>query len=137
MLEWFLLIGKCWVGAMSNRGSGTAELAIPRALNLDSKADDPVDKAGHAILGLLHQAANTAEATKQQAIEIAQKLAAQVRAAEDRIRELETKVRYYEDRNDRAERWFYQISTEIEQRFFGQPDGRPSQPQAVSRNQTR
>ena len=63
-----------------------AELAIPRAPNLDSKADDPVDKAGHAILGLLHQAANTAEATKQQAIEIAQKLAAQLRAAEDRIK---------------------------------------------------
>lgn len=129
-------VGKYGVGAMSNRSSGTAELAIPRALNLDSKADDPVDKAGHAILGLLNQAANTAEATKQQAIEIAQKLAAQLRAAEDRIRELETKIRYYEDRSDRAERWFYQISTEIEQRFFGQPDGRPSQPQAVSRNQT-
>ena len=130
-------VGKYGVGAMSNRSSNVAELATPRALNLDAKADDPVDKAGHAILGLLHQAANTAEATKQQAIEIAQKLAAQLRAAEDRIRELETKVRYYEDRNDRAEKWLYQISTEIEQRFFGQPDGRPSQSKAVSRNQMR
>jgi chromosome segregation ATPase len=128
---------KLGVGAMSNRGSDTAELSIPRALNLDSKADDPVDKAGHAILGLLHQAANTAESTKQQAIETAQKLSAQLRAAEDRIRELETRVRYYEDRNDRAERWLHQISMEIEQRFFGQSDGRRSQQQAASRNQMR
>jgi hypothetical protein len=66
-------------------------------------------------------AANTAEATKQQGIEIAQKLAAQLRTAEDRIRELETKVRYYEDGNDRVERWLYQISTEIEQRFLDSP----------------
>jgi hypothetical protein len=88
-------------------------------------------------LGLLHQAAHTAEATKQQAVEAAQKLSAQLRAAEDRIRELELKVRYYEDRNDRAERWLYQISVEIEQRFFGQPDARASQQQAVSRNQIR
>jgi hypothetical protein len=109
---------------MSNRGSGAAELAIPRALNLDSRTDDPVDKAGQAVLGLLHQAASTAEATKQQAIEIAQKLATQLRAAQDRIRELETKVRYHADRNDRAEKWLYQISTEIEQRFFGQDDVR-------------
>jgi ABC-type transporter Mla subunit MlaD len=122
---------------MNNRGSGAAELGIPRAPNLDSKADDPVDKAGHAILGLLHQAANTAESTKQQVIETAQKLSAQLRGAEDRIRELETKVRYYEDRKDRAERWLHQISMEIEQRFFGQPDGRRSRQQAVSRNQMR
>lgn len=52
-------IAKCGVGAMSNRSSGAAELAVPRAPNLDSRADDPVDKAGHAILGLLHQAAST------------------------------------------------------------------------------
>ena len=130
-------VAKCGVGAMSNRSSGEAELAIPRAPNLDSRADDPVDKAGHAVLGLLHQAASTAEATKQQAIETAQKLSAQLRAAEDRIRELETKVRYYQDRNERAEKWLYQISLEIEQRFFGQVDGRLSQPQAVSRNQMR
>jgi chromosome segregation ATPase len=124
---------------MSNRGSGSAEIAIPRAPKLDSRpeADDLVDKAGQAILGLLHQAAHAAEADKQQAITVAQKLAAQLRAAEDRIRELEAKVRYHEDRAERAERWLHQISTEIEQRFYGQPDGRSSQPQAVSRNQIR
>ncbi len=122
---------------MSNRGSGAAEIAIPRAPQLGSRpeADDPVNKAGQAILGLLHQAANAAEANRHQAVEVAQKLTGQLRAAEDRIRELEAQVRYHEDRTDRAERWLHQISIEVEQRFFGQPNGRPSQPQAVPRDQ--
>jgi hypothetical protein len=121
---------------MSNRGSGGAEIGIPRAPKLGSRpeADDPVNKAGQAI-GLLHQAANAAEANQQQTIELAQKLAAQLRAAEDSVGELEAKVRYHEDRTERAERWLHQISIEVEQKFFGQANGRSSQPQAVSRNQ--
>jgi hypothetical protein len=134
-------VGKYGWGAMSNRSSGAAELAIPRAPNLDRpEADDPVDKAGHAILGLVHQAASAAEANNQHAIEITHKLSAQLRAAEDRIKELETKVRYHEQRTDRAERWLYQISIEIEQKFFGRQYGHPSQqqrPPALSRNQSR
>jgi hypothetical protein len=44
---------------------------------------------------------------------------AQLRAAEERIKELEAKVRLLEDRADRAERWVYKIWVEIEQKFFG------------------
>jgi len=36
-----------------------------------------------------------------------------------RIKELEAKVRYHDDRADRAERWVYKIWVEIEQKFFG------------------
>ena len=36
-------------------------------------------------------------------------LSAKLRAAEQRIKELEAKVRHYEDRADRAERWVYKI----------------------------
>jgi hypothetical protein len=43
----------------------------------------------------------------------------QLRAAEERIRELEAKVRLLEDKADRAERWVYIIWVEIEQKFFG------------------
>jgi hypothetical protein len=53
---------------------------------------------------------------------------AQQRAAEDRIRELEAHVRHHQDRAERAERWLYQISVEIEQKFFGRTEARPSQP---------
>ena len=46
-------------------------------------------------------------------------LSAQLRASEERIRELEAKVRLLEDRADRAEKWVYKICVEIEQKFFG------------------
>jgi hypothetical protein len=125
---------------MANRGSGETELAVPFApkLNVRSEAGDPLDKAGQTILDWLQQAADTAEANKQQALEVAHKLAAQLRAAEDRIRELETSVSRHQDRADRAERWLHHVSVEIEQRFFGRGEDRRSQPpfpQAALRNQ--
>jgi hypothetical protein len=46
-------------------------------------------------------------------------LTVQLRAAEQRIRELEATVRQLEDRADRAERWVYKIWVEVEQKFFG------------------
>ena len=55
----------------------------------------------------------------QTAFETTDDLSAQLRASEERIRELEAKVRLLEDRADRAERWVYKIWVEIEQKFFG------------------
>ncbi len=127
---------------MSNRGAGVAGSVVslePKA-NVRSEGSDQLDKAGQAILGLLNRAASAAEAKYQQAIEVSDKLSTQLRAAEDRIRELEAKVRYHKDRADRAERWLYQISVEIEQNFLGRANDRsaqPAPPQAVSRNQQR
>jgi hypothetical protein len=45
-------------------------------------------------------------------------LSGKLRAAEQRIKELEAKVRHHEDRADRAERWLYKIWVEVEQKFF-------------------
>ena len=56
---------------------------------------------------------------RQWASEGADDVPALLRAAEQRIRELEANVRYFEDRADRAERWVYKIWVEIEQKFFG------------------
>jgi hypothetical protein len=125
---------------MSNRGAGVAEAVVPFApkVNARSEAGDPLDRAGQAILGLLHQAANTAEANNQKAMEMAHKLSAELRAAEGRIRELEAKVRHHQDRADRAEKWLYQISIEIEQKFFDREEARsskPPPPQALLPNQ--
>jgi len=55
----------------------------------------------------------------QTAFETTDDLSAQLRASEERIRELEAKVRLLEDKADRAERWVYKIWVEIEQKFFG------------------
>ena len=65
---------------------------------------------------------------------------AQLRAAEDRIRELEAHARHHQERAERAERWLYQISVEIEQKFFGRTEARrpqPPPPEALIRSQRR
>jgi len=120
---------------MSNGGSGKSESVVPfePKLNVRSGAADPLDAAGQTILDVIHQAAVAAEANNQQAREVAHKLSAQLRAAEDRIRELEANVSHHQDRADRSERWLYQISVEIEQSFFARENGPRPQPPAVSR----
>jgi hypothetical protein len=125
---------------MSDRGSGPTQAVVPLAPKLNARSDpsDPLEKAGHLILDMVGQAASIAEASYQQAAEMSGKLSAQLRGAEDRIRELEAIVRQHEDRADRAERWLHHVSVEIEQKFFGREDSRPSQPpspQAALRNQ--
>jgi ABC-type transporter Mla subunit MlaD len=125
---------------MSDRGSGPTQAVVPLAPKLNARSDpnDPLEKAGHLILDMVRQAAVNAQASYQQAAEMSRKLSAQLRGAEDRIRELEAIVRQQEERADRAERWLHQVSVEIEQKFFGREDSRPSQPpfpQAALRNQ--
>jgi hypothetical protein len=122
---------KVQVGTQLSRGAAMAEAVVPFAPKSNSKpeAGDQLDRAGQAILGLLHQAASTAEANNQKAVELAHKLSAQLRTAEDRIRQLEATVRHHEDRAERAEKWLYQISMEIEQKFFGSDNDLPPQNQ--------
>jgi hypothetical protein len=55
----------------------------------------------------------------QTAFQTTDDLSAQLRAAGERITELEAKVRLLEDKANRAERWVYKIWVEIEQKFFG------------------
>jgi hypothetical protein len=67
----------------------------------------------------------------KQALDAARELSIQLQAAEDRIRDLEADVRHHEARADRAEKWLYQISLEIEEKFFGPATGQ--RPAAASR----
>ena len=111
---------------MGNRALD-AESVVPFAPNAKAAgpdASDPLDNAGRSILDLLHKAAGMAEENSQHALDVAQKLSAQLRAAENRIRDLEADVRFHQERADRAEKWLYQISVEIEQRFFRADDRR-------------
>jgi hypothetical protein len=73
---------------------------------------------GQSILGLLHRAAGIAEENSNHALGVAHKLSLQLRAAEDRIKDLEAAALYAQERAERAEKWLHQISVEIEQRFF-------------------
>ena len=87
-----------------------------------SKDACQLDSVGHAILNLLHKAAGAAEANSRQALETAQRLSSQLRAAEDRIAELEAEVQQYRESAERAENWLHKISAEIEDRLISQPE---------------
>jgi peptidoglycan hydrolase CwlO-like protein len=94
-----------------------------KAKNRDTETDQ-LDRAGHAILGLVSRAADTTQSDLRAAREVAEKLADQLRAANNQINELNASIRYYQARLERAEKWLYQVSSEIEERFFGGDDGR-------------
>jgi hypothetical protein len=90
--------------------------------NVVSDDADQLDKAGQTILKLLHKAAGVAEENSRHALDMAQKLSHQLRAAEGRIAELEAEVEIYRDKADRAEQWLHKVYTEIEDRFIRRPD---------------
>ena len=106
----------------------------PEMKNSGSEAD-VLDRAGNAILGLVNRAAGTAQADLQQARQAAERLADQLRVANDQIDKLEAKAGYLQERAERAEKWLQQISSEIEQKFLGADDGRPVAGRASSQDE--
>jgi outer membrane PBP1 activator LpoA protein len=87
-----------------------------------SNEADQLDAAGQTILKLLHKAAGVAEANSKHALEMAHKLSHQLRAAENRIGELEAEVQLYREKSERAEQWLDKIFVEIEERLIRQPE---------------
>jgi len=125
------------------RGEYDSESVIPfapAAKNAAPDSGDQLDKAGQTILQMLHRAAGVAEENSRHALETAQKLSHQLRAAEDRIAELEAEVTAYQERAERAEQWLHRVYTEIEDRFLQQSDSRratngaPQRPQNARRS---
>jgi len=87
-------------------------------------SSDQLDSAGKSILSLLEKAAGVAEENTRHALVMAEQLANQVRAAENRIAELEEEVLAHRDQADRAEQWLHKIYSVIEERFLQQNGGR-------------
>ena len=107
---------------------------VPLARAEKNSGADQLDKAGQTILQLLHRAAGVADENSRHALETAQKLSDQLRAAEDRIAELEAEVTAHRDQAERAEQWLHRVYTEIEDRFLRQGDGRRSVQRAEGRS---
>jgi hypothetical protein len=89
------------------------------------RESDMVERSGQAIVALLQQASYSANANCDRAQEYAHKASIQLRAAEDRIKELEVDLRHYQDRAQRAEEcaqraesWLARIYKDVEKRFF-------------------
>jgi len=112
------------------RNSESSKKVIPFALNKqvyrqEARDDgDPLDRSGQAIMELLQQAAETANSNCDRAMELAHKLSVQLRAAEERIRELESDTNHFHDRAQRAEKWLARIYKDIEDKFFNPESGR-------------
>jgi hypothetical protein len=112
---------------MNSPFPGASKSVVPlgaKIKNVASNVADPLEAAGQTIVGLIHRAASVVEKNYQQALDFTEKLSAQLKAAENRIKALEADVRLQVDRADRAEKWLYKISVEIEQKFFGGDDSR-------------
>jgi hypothetical protein len=88
-----------------------------RMASQNDSHDNEVDKAGEALLRLLHQSADALEQDHRNALEHAQRIGDQVRAARDRIAELERDIAEHRDRADRAEEWLNKIRNEITEQF--------------------
>ena len=104
---------------MIDRNGKTVIPFAPGSMGHVRDGGDPVEESGKAIIVLLKEAADTARATCLQAVNAAQKAEIQLRAAEDRMKELELEVRHHYDRAARAEKWLARVHHEIEEKFFG------------------
>ncbi len=98
----------------------------PREQQQRQADGDPIDRSGQAIVGMLQEAVDVAKANCERAMDIAHKLSLQLRAAEDRIRQMEADIRHYQERATRAEKWMHRIHTEIEDRFFRDSNAAPN-----------
>ena len=89
------------------------------ALTQRSRGDgEAVDQAGHAAIALLKEAANISKENVERAMTVAHKLSMELRAAQDRINQLEAEIERLESRATRAEQWLKVIKKEIEDKLI-------------------
>ena len=96
---------------MNSRESASDVLAFPQG------GSDSVESAGRTAFEAIRRAAASAEETTQRALGMAHKTSVQLRAAEQRIAQLEAEIQQARVRAQRAEQWLHKIVAEIQQRF--------------------
>jgi hypothetical protein len=104
---------------MNQRSTNTPEQVLkfaPKEKPRDT--GDPTDQAGQALVALLQQAADLSTDNCERAMMLARKLSLELRAAEDRIKELQGAIDHYEKRAVRAEQWLQRILKEVEEKLI-------------------
>jgi hypothetical protein len=104
---------------MSIQESATGAAVVPFAPN--KRNPDPttvVDESGRSIVALLERASDMAKHDCARAMDLAHKLTFQLRAAEERVQELEVEAAHFRECAARAEDWLQHIHREVEQTFF-------------------
>jgi hypothetical protein len=82
---------------------------------------DAMDRSGHAIVALVQKAAELSNDEWDRARTEAETLSHQLRAAENRINQLQMAVEDFQDRAVRAETWLQSIQREIKQSLIAPP----------------
>jgi len=104
---------------MSENGTETPEPVVKFEPKAQPRSHDtPLDEAGQAIVARIQRAAELANENCDRAMKLAHKLAMQLRAAEERINQLEAEVELFRDRAARAEGWLQTIQKEIEEKLI-------------------
>jgi hypothetical protein len=103
---------------MSENSADTSEVVKFEPKGRPRSDDAPVEEAGQAIIAKIKRAADLANENCDRAMRLAHKLAMQVRAAEDRINQLEAELQFFRDRAARAEHWLQMIHKEIEEKLI-------------------
>ena len=76
------------------------------------------DDAGQHIIALVQKASDMARDDCQRAIDLANRISSELRAAEERAQAFEEEAKYFRDRAARAEEWLARIEGEVQQSFF-------------------
>jgi len=92
----------------------------------DGQPEEELERVGRAILILVDRAAEATGTRIAEAAEAAKNVTDQLRAAEDRRRQLETELRHYQGRAARAEEWLMRVRDEIQNNFFSQNASPPN-----------
>jgi hypothetical protein len=115
---------------MSERVSSEVLALAPKQKQRDEA--DPIDQTGQGILALVKQAPNISKENADRAMSVAHRLSLQLRAAEDRIAELQAEVeRVAQDRAVRAEQWLLAIKGEIEDKLIAPIEANRREPPVV------
>jgi hypothetical protein len=105
--------------AMSEHGADTPQQVLKFAPKERPRSYGPlVEEAGEAIIAKIQKAADLSNENCDRALKLAHKLSMQIRAAEERINQLEAEVELFRDRAAGAERWLQTIQKEIEQKLI-------------------
>ena len=103
---------------MDKRSTDTPEPVSKFAPKDKPRDDDPTDQSGRAVVAMLQQAANLSNENCDRAMSLAHKLSIQLRAAEDRINQLQADVEHFQHRAAHAENWLRVIEKEIEKKLL-------------------
>lgn len=108
---------------MDQRPRNTSEVLTFPSKQLPRVEADLIDQTGKALIAMLREAGNVPHDDVNKARAVADKLSIHLKAAEDRIAQLQGEVANLRGRALRAEQWLETIKAEIQSKLI-----RPRQP---------